>query len=105
MVPIVPTGVRVEPETAARPTFARGPVLLAVLARVVLLAATSNAYGYHRDELYFRELHPAWGYIDQPPLTPLLARAMQHLVAEPIAVCRGPRGGWTRIWPLLQHQD
>ncbi len=53
------------------------PVGLVVLADAALFAATVNQYGYHRDELYFRLLasHPAWGYVDQPPLTPMLAKA------------------------------
>lgn len=37
-----------------------------MLALGALLAATGNAYGYHRDEPYFRMLDPAWGYLDQP---------------------------------------
>ncbi|MRG59950.1 hypothetical protein GE115_08720 [Agromyces sp. CFH 90414] len=66
--------------------FARGPVLAAMAALGVLLAATSNGYGFHRDELYFRMLEPAWGYVDQPPLTPLIARTITSLVDEPWAL-------------------
>jgi 4-amino-4-deoxy-L-arabinose transferase-like glycosyltransferase len=57
-----------------RPKVAWVPVLSVGAAIVALLLITAGGYGYHRDELYFRFLgqHPAWGYIDQPPLTPLL---------------------------------
>jgi 4-amino-4-deoxy-L-arabinose transferase-like glycosyltransferase len=43
---------------------------------VVLLLAFANRYDYHRDELYFRILgrHLQWGYVDQPPFTPLVDR-------------------------------
>jgi 4-amino-4-deoxy-L-arabinose transferase-like glycosyltransferase len=51
------------------------------LAVVMALIATSGRYGYHRDELYFlRAGHElAFGYVDQPPLTPLLARVASAL--------------------------
>jgi hypothetical protein len=70
------------------PDFPRG-VWLAAGGAVGVLLATAPRYGFHRDELYFlvagRRLD--WGYVDQPPLTPLLAR-ISELVAgtSPFAI-------------------
>jgi Dolichyl-phosphate-mannose-protein mannosyltransferase len=65
------------------------PVLLVAGLAVVLLLAVSDAYGFHRDELYFivAGRHPAFGYPDQPPLTPLLSAASVALLGlSPTAV-------------------
>ncbi|HEV8055130.1 MAG TPA: glycosyltransferase family 39 protein [Nocardioidaceae bacterium] len=70
--------------------MARAPVFSAMGAVAVLLTVVSGGYGYHRDELYFRMLEPAWGYVDQPPLTPLLVRAFSALVADDVWAIRIP---------------
>lgn len=57
-----------------------------------LLLATSGRYGYHRDELYFLRAgrEPAFGYADQPPLTPLLAHALDTLAGGSLVALRTP---------------
>src|SRR4030088_2584615 len=43
--------------------------------------AVADRYGWHRDELYYlaSSRHPALGYVDYPPITPLLARIDQTI--------------------------
>src|SRR5215204_94720 len=79
-------------QARARPAVAWLPLAAVAGAVAALLLAFAGRYGYHRDELYFlragREL--AFGYVDQPPLTPLLARAMDELVPGSLVGLRLP---------------
>ena len=79
-----------EPEVREVAPFAWRPVLLIAGAVVVLLVAVSSRYGWHRDELYFRAAgeHLAWGYVDQPPFTPFVARMAAAVSADNLAVLR-----------------
>ncbi|MFC4125248.1 glycosyltransferase family 39 protein [Nocardia rhizosphaerae] len=65
-------------------------VIASVFALVLLI--TSSRYGYHRDELYFLTAgrHLDWGYPDQPPLTPALARLMSAVDPDALWVLRLP---------------
>jgi hypothetical protein len=70
------------------------PWVAASLVTAVLLGF-ADRYGFHRDELYFRITgqHLAFGYADQPPFTPLIARLEGALFGDsPVAL---------RVWPAL----
>ena len=65
------------------------PVLMIAGLMVAALLAVSGSYGFHGDEMYFvvAGQHPAFGYVDQPPLTPLLSAAAVALFGvSPTAV-------------------
>jgi 4-amino-4-deoxy-L-arabinose transferase-like glycosyltransferase len=57
---------------------------------IALLIAVAPRYGWHRDELYFLEAgqHLAWGYIDQPPFTPFIARIAHELAPGNLVLLR-----------------
>lgn len=60
-----------------------GPLAPAVLVTIALVAVAPR-YGFHRDELYFmvNADHPAWGYVDHPPLTPMWGRLSQAMFGD-----------------------
>ncbi len=65
------------------------PVIVVASLMVAALLALSGAYGFHGDEMYYvvAGQHPALGYVDQPPLTPLLSAASVALLGvSPTAV-------------------
>jgi 4-amino-4-deoxy-L-arabinose transferase-like glycosyltransferase len=68
------------------------PVAVVAGVLIAVLVAFSGWYGYHRDELYFVQSgwHLAWGYPDQPPLVPLIARLMTDLAPGSLVVLRLP---------------
>ena len=94
------TSVNLAAADPSRHRFSSGPlpwsVLLVAGLLVAGLLAVSGAYGFHRDELYFivAGRHPAFGYVDQPPLTPLLSAASVAVLGlSPTAV---------RVLPALE---
>jgi len=68
----------------------RIPVLAWVIGGVFVAVelAVSGRYGFQQDELYFivAGRHLAFGYVDQPPLVPLLSRVTGVLGVSPTAI-------------------
>ena len=72
----------------------RRPVPVSTLSPALILGGltlalhlwANGAYDYFRDELYFIVCgeHLAWGYVDQPPLVPLIARGASALFGDSV---------------------
>ncbi|WP_157979931.1 ArnT family glycosyltransferase [Kribbella monticola] len=80
------------PAPARREPSRNRPLVVLLGALATVLTLVSNRYGYYHDELYFlvSGKHPAWGYPDQPPLTPLLARLGDALAPGEVWALRVP---------------
>ena len=75
--------------------LAWGSVSVVALAMFTVELLVADRYGFHRDELYFLACarHLAWGYVDQPPLVPAVARL--------VLVVFGPSVFWLRALSAL----
>lgn len=88
-----PPAARAVPPGAPSPLAGAG-VLLGLLAAAKLLAhlATTGAFGYGTfvDELYFLAVskHLAFGFVDMPPLFPLLTAAVRALLGDSLLAIR-----------------
>jgi Dolichyl-phosphate-mannose-protein mannosyltransferase len=71
-------------------------IIAATIVVVHVVSSIVGPYGFFRDELYFIDCgrHPAFGYVDQPPIIPLLAAATQLF---------GHRLALLRVLPALAH--
>ncbi|MFF3671282.1 ArnT family glycosyltransferase [Microtetraspora malaysiensis] len=69
---------------------ARTGLAVVAVATATILLLYSATPGYYVDELYFRvaSQHLDWGYIDQPPLVPLLARLQIALFGDSLIAIR-----------------
>jgi hypothetical protein len=65
-------------------------VLYVAFVRIVLYFIAGPNYGYFRDELYYLACgeHPAWGYVDQPPLIGWLAWLLEHTIGTSVWALR-----------------
>jgi 4-amino-4-deoxy-L-arabinose transferase-like glycosyltransferase len=77
-------------EPVTRSVTPRAGLALIAAAAFGLEMAVSARYGYVRDELYFLAAgrHLAFGYVDQPALTPLIARAESVLFGNTVVGLR-----------------
>ena len=91
-----------QPPERPLPDLARLPVFTVAALLAVVLVATSDRYGYHRDELYFLASgrHLAWGYPDQPLFVPFIARLMSDVASTSLSTTtsRARRSGCAPIY-------
>ena len=76
-----------------RRSFLAGGILIVLaiaLAKLLFHCYFNNRYGYFRDEFDYLACanHLSWGYVDQPPLIPFLARISRMLLGDSLRSIR-----------------
>lgn len=90
-MPATPTAIPPTDRTESSPFVSGTAIVLYVgFARIVLYLFAGPRYGYFRDELYYLACgeHPAWGYVDQPPLIGWIAWLLQHTIGTSLWALR-----------------
>ena len=69
---------------------AMAAVCCVALVRVAIYLVAAPNYGYFRDEMYYLACgeHPAWGYMDQPPLIAWMAWLLEHTIGVSLYALR-----------------
>lgn len=65
-------------------------VLAIALTKLIIHCVFNNRFGYFRDEFDYLACgsHPAWGYVDQPPLIPILAKVSRLILGDSLRAVR-----------------
>jgi hypothetical protein len=75
-----------------RSRYTSGPAIVLYIAAAALMLhlLTAGRYGIFRDEMYYLACshHMAWGYVDHPPLTVLIAWLGRHVLGESLFAVR-----------------
>ena len=91
MTTTAPTAAIASPHRKSSPFLSGTAILVYVaLVRIVLYLIAGRNYGYFRDELYYLACgeHPAWGYVDQPPMIAWVAWLLQHTIGASLWALR-----------------
>jgi hypothetical protein len=88
-------------DLAHRPPLSRGACLVALGVTALLLSAAGR-YGIFRDEFYYLMCadHPAWGYVDHPPLAMFFLTVWKSIFGKSMIALRIPPallGGFTAL--------
>jgi hypothetical protein len=79
-------------QSEAQSVWQNGMIAVTAIAAFsfVLHMIFNNRYGYFRDEFNYIICgnHPAWGYVDQPPLLPILSRICRTLFGDSLRSIR-----------------